>query len=177
MSVSCWSWKRQTDIKTKQRERYFLTPLRRKRFLRQVTRPAASRSDGALMLFVELPESCSTWWWCAPLPTPRSLQIDRICLNIKISVMGEQLRADCSLLGPQAAKYEGPQMSNIQLSESICCLLVCVRACMFVYACARVCVVCAFEMSSIPPPRKALMHSEYVCLSNLGDRLLKVFPK
>lgn len=95
--------------------------------------------------------------------------------------MGEQLRADCSLLGPQAAKYEGPQMSNIQLSESICCLLVCVCVRVYVCVCARVCVVCAFEMSSIPPPRyetmKALMHSEYVSLSNLGERLLKVFPE
>lgn len=123
--------------------------------LRHVTRPAASRRNGVLMLFVELPKSCSTWWWCAPLPTPRSLQIDWICLNIKISVMGEQLRADCSLLGPQAAKYEGPQMSNIQVSESICCLLVCVcvwrvRVCLCMRA--GVCSMCIWNVKHSTSP-------------------------
>lgn len=73
------------------------------------------------------------------------------------------------LFGSSDVKYSAVWINLL----AVCgCVSVCSCVCMKVHI-----YVCACGMSSIPPPQyatmKALMHSEYLCLSNLGDRLLK----
>lgn len=93
--------------------------------------------------------------------------------------MGEQLRANCSFLAPQAAEYEAIRVLGCQIFSCLIQFAGCLWLCECVCVCKCTYIVCACGMSSIPPPHyetmKALMHSEYLCLSNLGDRLLKVF--
>lgn len=95
--------------------------------------------------------------------------------------MGEQLKADCSFLAPQAEEYAPILVLRCQIFGCLNQFARCLYGCVSVRACARTNTVCVFEMSSLPPPQyetmKALMPSEYLCMSNLGDRLLKVSPK
>lgn len=115
-----------------------------------------------------------------PKLLPRFLHLHGSCSNVKIRFMGEQLKAKRSFLAPQAAEYAPILASDVRYL-AVWINLLAVYGCVSVWARARTHTVCVFEMWSLPPPQnetmKALMRLEYLCLSNLGDRLLKVSPK
>lgn len=78
---------------------------------------------------------CWVHLWWTTLSMLRYLQIDWICLNIKISVMGEQLRANCSFLGPQTAEYETIQVLRYQIFSCLNQFAGCLWLCERVYLC------------------------------------------
>lgn len=120
------SWKRQTDHETVTiAQSYTLSP-----------------HVAMLLLSAKLPQLLYLWW--TSLPALCHLQIDWICLTIKISVMGEQLRADCSSLGPRAARYEAIRVLRCQificLNQFAGCLWLCECVCVCKCTCTCVCM-------------------------------------
>lgn len=100
------------------------------------------------------------------VPVRCHLQIDRICLNIKISVMGEQLRAHRSFSGAQSSECEaiGALRCQIfsclnQFAACLWCATVCLHVCVYVCVCKRtytcVHVECQASHLASKQPRKS----------------------
>lgn len=87
------------------------------------------------------------------------LHLDGSCLNIKIRFMGEQLKADCSFLAPQAEEYAPILVLRCQIFG---CLNQFAR-CLWLCECASVCMheYCMCVWNVEPPTAPVWNHESF----------------